>query len=691
MASNQNQVVLVKDINLGISDEGEGNGSFLKSFTEYDDKLYFSANDGEHGEELWVSDGTTAGTRLVANINPGVRNDGFGYSSLLSGFTEYDGKLYFSANDGETGGELWVSDGTSSGTQLVADINPEVSGYGYPFDSSVSQLTVFDDKLYFTANDGEKGNELWVSDGTKSGTQLVADINPEESDYGYIFGSSISYLTEYDDKLYFTADDGKHGNELWVSDGTTEGTKLVADINPDVDSFENPLGSRVYGLTEFNDKLYFTADDGEHGAELWVSDGTTEGTQLLVDINPKSNEYGAYGSYTAGFTVFNDKLYFTADDGEHGNELWVSDGTTEGTQLLVDINPGAGNYGVNSSYAAGFTEFNDKLYFNADDGQTGGELWVSDGTKEGTQLLADIDPKVYKYSTGGSFPNDFTEFEDQLYFTTGDYGSRELWVSDGTTKGTQFIVDLNPRTESGNQYGYGYDYGYGYTGTNLAVVNNVLFFSANDGDTGAELYRLDSANSSVEDVIITGTDNADRLIGSPQDDHIEGLKGRDTLKGQAGNDVLDGGSDRDFLLGSDGRDTLIGGNGNDLLRGQSGKDVLEGNAGNDTLMGGNHFDRLGGGDGDDFLDGVGGTNVYNGGSGSDTFVVYKNSQPNWVQDFELGIDRIGLAEDLTWSQLEITGRSNSLISYQGEQIGILLGINPDNLDSSDFFNMPDVN
>ncbi|MEM8676645.1 MAG: ELWxxDGT repeat protein [Cyanobacteria bacterium P01_G01_bin.67] len=676
------QVVLVRDINLIISNEGEGYGSSLRSFNEFKDKLYFTANDGERGEELWVSDGTTAGTKLVADINPRIRDNGVAYGSQISDFTEFKDKLYFSANDGEHGSELWVSNGTTAGTQLLADINPGTSEYGYPFSSLVSSFTEFKDKLYFSAKDEEHGEELWVSDGTTTGTKLVADINPNVSDYGYVFGSEISNLIEFSGKLYFTADDGEHGNELWVSDGTTAGTQLLADVNPTVSDYGNPFSSRISNLTKFDDKLYFTADDGANGNELWVSNGTTAGTQLLIDINSNLGEYGEDGSYANSFIEFDDKLYFTADDGANGNELWVSDGTTEGTQLLIDINPGINNYGVNSSYAYGFTEFDDRLYFSANNGINGHELWVSDGTTKGTKLLVDIDPSVNNYGGGDSFANDFTELDDKLYFTAGEYGNREIWVTDGTTVGTQFIVDLNPGIKSSDKYGY--DYGYGYAATNLTIVNNELFFSANDGETGSELYKLTFDDSIIEIKTITGTKDADRLLGSDENEEILGLKGDDTLAGKAGKDLLDGGADDDILFGSDGRDTLIGGHGNDLMRGQSGKDILDGGAGDDTLWGGNHFDRLNGNDGDDILDGGRGINTYNGGAGSDLFIIHDDAHTDWIQDFELGVDRIGLAGNLSFEQLEITGRSNSLIHYQGEQIGIILGVNPDGLDASNF-------
>ena len=81
---------------------------------------YFSASDGISGPALWKTDGTSAGTVLVKDINPGVNG------SRPGGFAVFNGVLYFSANDGSNGSELWKTDGTAAGTQLVKDINPEV-------------------------------------------------------------------------------------------------------------------------------------------------------------------------------------------------------------------------------------------------------------------------------------------------------------------------------------------------------------------------------------------------------------------------------------------------------------------------------------------------------------------------------------------------------------------------------------
>ena len=264
--------------------------------------------------------------------------------------------------------------------------NPNVAG------STSDSNSTGDYELVITTLDAET-NEL------AGGAQLVRDINPGSSSgyYGgeYPDGSYAYNLTEFNGQLFFTANDGETGNELWISDGTEAGTQLLLDINPGSSSGyyggDYPDGSFAYGFTEFNGQLFFTADDGENGNELWVSDGTAAGTQLLVDINPGGSSYYSSSSFAYGFTEFNGQLFFTANDGETGNELWVSDGTAAGTQLLVDINPGSssGYYGEYpaGSFAYGFTEFNSQLFFTANDGENGNELWVTDGTAVGTQLL----------------------------------------------------------------------------------------------------------------------------------------------------------------------------------------------------------------------------------------------------------------------------------------------------------------
>src|SRR6266581_889762 len=287
--------------------------------------LFFAASDGASGVELWKTNGTDAGTVCVKNINPGA-------GSTPLGLTVFNGALYFLANDGSSGAELWKSDGTVAGTVRVKDINPG------PIGSSTSGFTVFNGALYFAANDGTSGVELWKTNGTEAGTVRVKDINTgagSSSAFGFTVFNGINDGAS--GALYFRADGGAAtGIELWKTNGTDAGTVLVKDINTGAGS-SAPVGFTVFNGTNdgANGALYFSASDG---VELWKTDGTSNGTQLV-----KSWAVPSFPS--SGFTVFhgandgaNGALYFRADDGVSGLELWKSDGTTAGTVLVKDIN-----------------------------------------------------------------------------------------------------------------------------------------------------------------------------------------------------------------------------------------------------------------------------------------------------------------------------------------------------------------
>src|SRR5262245_29252083 len=191
--------------------------------------------------------------------------------------------------------------------------------------SNPSDLVVIGSTTYFSAGDGIHGRELWKNDGTAAGTSMVADINPGSA------SSNPGELTNVNGTLFFTADDGTHRNALWKSDGTAAGTVLVKDFAPSGGRYPN-------NLTNVNGILYFAANDGVgsggHGLELWKSDGTTAGTVMLKDINPGG------ASFPIDLTNVNGTLFFTANDGTSVAELWKSDGTTAGTVMVKDIYPG---------------------------------------------------------------------------------------------------------------------------------------------------------------------------------------------------------------------------------------------------------------------------------------------------------------------------------------------------------------
>src|SRR5215208_4212111 len=276
---------------------------------------------------------------LVEDIYPGATG------SEPSNLVNFKGWLLFGANHPNFGEELWRSNGTRSGTRLVKDIDPgplvikkmENTETGSSAPDSVLRTKK---SIYFQATTAKYGGELWKSDGTKSGTKVVKDIVP-----GPGVSDPEDIVSTAPRMTFFRAWDKNHGEELWKTDGTTKGTTLIKDINPDL-----PPGARCKQgdcgipkgwshpdtVTVMGEQVFFAADDGKHGVELWKSDGTSKGTKLVKSINPSSAD-----SDPDQLTAFKGRLLFSADDGVHGNEMWRSNGTKANTALLINLEPGA--------------------------------------------------------------------------------------------------------------------------------------------------------------------------------------------------------------------------------------------------------------------------------------------------------------------------------------------------------------
>ena len=177
--------------------------------------------------------------------------------------------------------------------------------------------------MYYGAEDSRHGLELWSSDGTAKGTRLVKDLWPGAS------GSSPDNFVAVGQQLFFTATDTA-GQELWVTDGTAQGTRRVADLQP------GGPDSRPQNLTAFGGKLYFVAWQGSE-TWLWVSDGTAQGTQRLHGSVPNQDP-----AAPSSLVVFGARLWFSARHDLQGRELWSTDGTLAGMQCL-DLVPGGGS------------------------------------------------------------------------------------------------------------------------------------------------------------------------------------------------------------------------------------------------------------------------------------------------------------------------------------------------------------
>lgn len=321
--------------------------------------------------------------RMVKDIRDG-NESAFATQNLYGEAAEVNNLLYFAADDGSSGKELWRSDGSDSGTLLVADLLPGPEG------SEPRYLTNVNGTLFFTANDGKYGRGLWKSDGTERGTVLLKSVWPAPQ-YGKS-GSPPSHLTSLGDTLFFVADDGESGKELWRSDGTPRGTVLVKDISPGIYTvcpmsiicFDYPNSSTPDSFSVLDNTLFFSATNKAKGRELWKTDGTEDGTVMVKDVRQ-----GADGSNPAYLTNVDEMLFFRSA-GTHGRELWKSDGTNEGTVRVKEFTPSGCHYGI--SYESNFTAVNSKLFFVAGDCVHGPELWMSDGTVAGTFQAKDIWP-----------------------------------------------------------------------------------------------------------------------------------------------------------------------------------------------------------------------------------------------------------------------------------------------------------
>jgi ELWxxDGT repeat protein len=261
--------------------------------------VFFPAFSNDFDHELWKTDGTPDGTVLVKDI----RATG---SSSPRDLVNIGGRLFFSADDGQHGRELWTSDGTAAGTFMIRDINPGPEG------SSPTSVTEVDGIGFFAADDGVNGQELWRTDGTTTSTRLWADVNPGGE------GSYPSSFTAMGSALFFIARPAG-APRLWTAgrDGAAE-VRVPQPFAPM--GRLNSFIRLAVGIAAVDGKLWLAAGDDVHGTELWRSDGTADGTRLVQDIAP-----GPASSAPSHFVASGSNLFFTASTPAHGRELWVID------------------------------------------------------------------------------------------------------------------------------------------------------------------------------------------------------------------------------------------------------------------------------------------------------------------------------------------------------------------------------
>lgn len=421
---------------------------------------YFEGFDAATGTELWKTDGTVQGTTMVLEQMPG---GGPGGSSRPWFVGEIQGDLLFFAKT-PTGSFLFRSNGTAAGTTVVSNaacegffsgnnwgtaINNEIffrSQVGpqpglYRTDGSVAgttlvttvvanHLAAIGNQVLFAGYDGTlSGIELWQTNGTPAGTQLLLDLVPPPVS----LSSSPEVLGNFRDRAIVYVNDQTHGRELWLSNGTPQGTQLLKDLEP------GPASLGLLGVAANDNQMLIFANTSGNDQDPWFSDGTASGTQQL-DIFPTGS--GFSGRQPA---AFGNGFVFVGNLPGQGHEPWFTDGTIAGTQLLSDLNPGSAGTIVDTWLA-----LDGVMLFSAWTPATEYVLWRTDGTTAGTFMLATLADPLGDHSTFEA-----AQFQGFTYFT-GRTASDEdaLWRTDGTLSGTSMVPIITPNGASSIKWRY---------------------------------------------------------------------------------------------------------------------------------------------------------------------------------------------------------------------------------------------
>jgi ELWxxDGT repeat protein len=430
----------------------------------FDGKLFFDgADESGSSDELWVSDGTVAGTHLFTDLAPG--NIAAAYTPVVAG-----GTLFFLAGrtDGGQGMTLWQSDGTPVGTGQVLDAPP--TGFG------PTGLTAAGTQVFFSASDPVAGREIWRSDGTAAGTYWVADIRPGTGS-GYSSSIVPPIGSAAKGGAYFFADDGVIGNELWFSDGSTApgGTRLVKDLYPGA-----PAGALEIVPALLDDgRLVFTGRNGAIGDEPFVSDATADGTHPLADIDTRTND-----SNPTEILDFNGEPLVVAsppvalqDPGDplsYQMALFRPDLAGGGATMLSRAFPktsesipftGRGRY----AYAT----FKGQTYYFSTTALAPKGLYRTDGTAAGTGL----------FGTFSAVGGEFAVAGDRLYFAafpnSASSGTMSLSRPDGTVAGTQLVGSAS-----------------GGSVAHLAVAGDAVYFALDNSN----IYRVTNGDAAAKKI-----------------------------------------------------------------------------------------------------------------------------------------------------------------------------------------------
>ncbi len=305
---------------------------------------------GEGRYGLVATDGTADGTQVL-------------YEGEIVEVVVSQDRVFFSS-----GTQLYVTDGTVGGTQLVLTLNPVVNT------PTPLWLAAYKDGVLFEGLDDALGYGVWFSDGTAEGTRLVKAFRRGDS-----YLAAFAATEEYG----FFVETHSLNNTVWRTDGTPEGTVPIKTLDGRIDYGQNLLSVTHNGL------FYFNGATEAAGRQLWVTDGTEENTRRLPNVGPAGEEY-----YVIEYLPYEDYVLYSVNHG-----LYRTDGTSGGTVRIFD------------GLIRSMTIHDGLVYFSGETEKYGSELYQTDGTPDGTRLVEDYNP-----GTASAFPSELTSVGSELYF-----------------------------------------------------------------------------------------------------------------------------------------------------------------------------------------------------------------------------------------------------------------------------------
>ncbi len=513
--------------------------------------------------------------------------------------------------------------------------------------------------------DGDNDLDILLT-GFDNNYNPIAKIYNNDGSGGFSEDTNANLTGVYSGSVATGDYDGDNDLDILLTGRASSNHRIAKIYNNDGSGgFSEDTNANLTGV--YRSSVAWGDFDGDNDLDILIT-GRTSNYIPIAKIYNNDGSGGFSEDTSANLSAVYDGSVATGDfDGDNDLDILIT-GLDSNYIPIAKIYENDGSGGFSEDTSTNLTGvYRDSVATGDFDGDNDLDILLSGRDIRGNGIV-----EIYENDGSGGFSEDTSANLTGVYdssVTTGDFdGDNDLDILlTGENRTRDPIAEIYENDGSG---GFSVDTTANLIGVALGSVATGDFDG--DNDLGILLTGFNTNNFSIIGKIYdrdaaTAFDNSgnDNLDGTDDPDTLYGGEGKDTLNGGKGNDFLDGGKGDDFLDGGIHNDILFGQDGDDILIGNKGFDKLYGNAGNDTLNGGI------------------GISVLNGGLGQDTFVI-DNKDVDWIQDFKIGEDQIGMGDGMTYESLDITGRVNSFISYQDTQVAVLLSINPDQLSADSF-------